>query len=108
MELVDMDSVFAYGDVGGVRVDPGSAVVVVDAVSGVMLVHGGVGVSAKDALRMLVTGVGQSSVGDFFGETLPAGAEAVEKTGQGFIFRVPLLQLQVEDGAEPIVEANVP
>lgn len=106
-ELVDPDSVFAHGDVSGMGVDPGSAVVVVDAMDAVASVHGGVGVSAKDALRMLVTGVGQSSVGDFFGEALPARAEAVEKTGQGFIFRVPLLQLQVEYGAEPIVEANV-
>ncbi len=45
--FVDMDSLFANRDVGRTRVDPGSAVVIVDSV--LMLMHGGMGVAAEDA-----------------------------------------------------------
>src|ERR1019366_9084155 len=60
--FVDLDSLFANGDIGRMLVDPGSAIVIVD--STLMLVHGGVGVAAEDTCRLMVTGMGQGAVGD--------------------------------------------
>jgi len=56
---------------------------------------------------MMVTGMGQGAFGYFRRQALPARAQAIEKTGQGFVLCIPLLQLQVEPRANPIADANI-
>ncbi len=72
-----------------------------------MLVHGGMSVSAKNALRLMMTGMSERASCDFGRQAQPACIEAIKKTRQGFIFRIPLLQLQVEQRANPITDADV-
>src|SRR5271157_1592194 len=92
--LVDLDSILTNRDVGRLRVNPGSAIEVVDAMRAVVLVQSRMGVAAEDSNRMLVTGMRQGTLGNLLRQTLPARAQPVEKTGQGFVLRIPLLQLQ--------------
>src|ERR1035437_9086155 len=92
--FMDMDSLFTNGDIGRMRVNPASAIEIVDSV--LVLVHGGVGVAAENARRPVATGMGQGALGDLWRQAQPARVEPVEETRQGFVFRIPLLQLQVE------------
>jgi hypothetical protein len=86
------------------RVNPSSAIVIIR--SAVVLVHGGVSVAAKNALSLMMTGVSERTGSDFGRQAQPARIEAIQKTRQGFIFRIPLLQLQVEQRANPITDAD--
>jgi hypothetical protein len=59
---MDFYSLFSNRDIGGMRVNPGSAIEIVDSVLG--FVHGGVGMAAKDARRLTMTAVGEGTIGD--------------------------------------------
>jgi hypothetical protein len=50
--FMDSDSLFTYGDVGRMRVNPGSAIEIIGSVLAVVLVHGGMGVAAENAGRL--------------------------------------------------------
>jgi hypothetical protein len=65
------------------------------------------GVAAENTVRVMVAGMSQSSLGNLRGQAEPARVEAVEETGQGFVFRIPFLQLQVEQRSDQIADANI-
>ncbi len=69
--------------------------------------HGGVGVSAENTLRQVATGVRESTGGNFRRQAEPARVQAIQETRQGLVLRIPLLQLQVEQGPEQVVEAHI-
>src|SRR6266496_2564801 len=54
--FLDLDSVFTDSDIGRMRVNPASTIEIVDA--GLVLVQGGMGVSAEDTRRFVMTCVG--------------------------------------------------
>ena len=54
--FMDLNSLFANGDVGRMRVNPASAIEIVGSV--LVLMHGGVGVAAKNARSLVMTGMG--------------------------------------------------
>jgi hypothetical protein len=87
------------------RVDPASAIEIIDPL--LVLVQGGMGVSAKDARRFVMTRVGQRTLGNLGGKTQPAGIQPVEEAGHDLALRIPFLQLQVDQRAEQVVEAHV-
>src|SRR5208282_4791692 len=62
--FMDLNSLFANGDIGRMRVNPASAIEIVDSV--LMLVHGGMGVAAENARRMMVASMGQGAFGDLW------------------------------------------
>src|SRR6202163_3801439 len=102
---MDLDSLLTNGDIGRTRVNPGSTIVIVDTV--LTLMHGGMGVAAENAGCRVMTGMGERAVGDLLRQALPARAKPVEKTSQGFVFRIPFLQLQVEQRSDQITDADV-
>src|SRR5450631_4855704 len=103
--FMNMDSLVANRDVGRTRVNPCSAIVVVDSV--LALVHGGMCVSAENAGCRMMTGMGQRALGNLLRQALPARAQPVEKTGQSLVLRIPLLQLQVEQRSDQVADANI-
>src|ERR1700682_4595308 len=103
--FMDLHSVLTNSDIGGTRVNPGSAIVIVDPV--LTLMHGGMGVAAENSGCRVMTGMGERAVGDLLRQALPARAQPVEKTGQGFVFRIPFLQLQVEQRPDQVADADV-
>ena len=103
--FVDLDPLFTNGDIGRMLVDPGSAIEIVDSV--ILLVQGGVGVAAENTRRLVVTGMGQCAVGDLLRQALPACAQPVEKTRHGFVFRIPLLHLQIEQRPDQIADVDI-
>ena len=103
--FMDLDSFFTNGDIGRMRVNPASAIEVVDSV--LVLVHGGMSVAAENARRLAVPGMGQGAVGNLWRQAEPARVKPVEKTSQGFVFRIPLLQLQVEQRPNQIADADI-
>src|SRR5208283_5679489 len=105
--FVDLHATFINRDVSRSGVDPGSAIVVIDSVFLIVLVQGGVGVSAKDARGVMMTGVRQGAVGNLGRQALPARAQPVEKTGQGFIFGIPFLQLEIKERADQIANVDI-
>jgi hypothetical protein len=60
--FMDLDSVFTNGDVGGMFVNPSSAIVIIDSL--LVFVQRGMGVAAENAGRLTVTGIDQSALGD--------------------------------------------
>src|ERR1700691_4157868 len=100
--FMDLYSLFTYRDVGGMRVNPASAIEIIR--SALVPVHGGMGVSAKNADRLMVAGMGQGPVGNFRRQAQPARVEPIKETGQRFIFRIPLLQLQVEQRPDYVAD----
>jgi len=54
--FMDLNSLFTNGDIGRMRVNPASAIEIVDSV--LMLMHGGMGVAAENARRVMVAGMG--------------------------------------------------
>src|SRR5580704_7613886 len=74
-EFPDIDSIFTDRDVGGAGVDPGSAIEIVDAV-----LHRSVSMAAENTRGLAMTGVCDSAIGHFLRESLPARAQAVDKT----------------------------
>ena len=102
---MDLDSLFTDGDIGKALVNPGSAIEIID--SALVLVQGGMSVAAENSRRPMVAGMGQGAVGDLLRQALPARAQPVEKTRHGFIFRIPLLQLQVEQRPDQIADVNI-
>ena len=105
--FMDLDSLFPNGDVSRMRVNPGSAIEIIDSVGGVALVHRGMGVAAENTVRVMVAGIEESSLGNGRGQAEPAGVEAVEETGEGFVFRIPFLKLEVEQRSDEIADANI-
>ncbi len=86
-------------------VHPASGIEIFDSV--IAARQGGVGVSAENALGFVVAGVGQGAFGNLGRETQPLRVQPVEKARKRLIFRVPLLQLQVEQRAEQVIEADI-
>src|SRR5260370_42201250 len=105
--FMDLHSLFANGDIGRLRVNPGSAIEIIDSVFRVMLVHGGMGVAAENARRLMVTGMRQRALADLVRQAQPTRAEPVEDTGQRFVFRIPFLQLQVEQRTDHLADADI-
>src|SRR3981081_1392039 len=103
--LMDLDSLFTNGDIGRMRVNPASAIVIVDPV--LTLMHGGMGVAAENAGCRVMTGMGECAVGDLLRQALPARTQPVKKTSQGLVFRIPLLQLEVEQRPDQITDSDV-
>src|SRR5260221_3449159 len=103
--FVNIDSVVTDGDIGGTGINPSSAIVIVDLV--LTFMHGGMGVAAENAVCRVMPGMGERAVGDLLRQALPAGPQPVEKTGQGFVFRIPLLELQVKQRPDQIADADV-
>src|ERR1700686_4027184 len=103
--FVDLHSVLTDSDVGGTRVNPGSTIVIVDTV--LTLMHGGMGVAAENTGCRVMTGMGERAVGDLLRQALPARTQPVEKTSQGFVFRIPLLQLEVKQRPDQVADADV-
>jgi hypothetical protein len=62
--FMDLNSLFANGDIGGMRVNPASTIEIVGSV--LMLVHGGMGVAAENARRVMVAGMSQGAFGDLW------------------------------------------
>lgn len=87
---VDMDTLLVDGEIGGIGVDPASAVVVVHAVA--VLMRGDVGVSAEDAVDATGAGVEESAFGDTGLHAKPTGVDAIDETGESFAVAVKLLQ----------------
>src|ERR1700722_17086474 len=79
-EFPDIDSIFTDRDVGGAGVDPGSAIEIVDAVLHIVLLHRSVSMAAENTRGLAMTGVCNSAIGHFLRESLPARAQAVDKT----------------------------
>ena len=102
---MDLDSLFTNGDIGRMRVNPTSAIEIVDSV--LVLMHGGMGMAAENPRRLMVTGMGQCALRDLWRQAQPARVEPVEETGHGFIFRIPFLQLQVEQRPDQITDADI-
>jgi hypothetical protein len=103
--FMDLNALLTNRDIGRMRINPSSAIVIVDAV--LTLVHGGMGVAAENSGCREMTGMGERAVGDLLRQALPARAQPVEKTSQGFVFRIPLLQLQVEQRPDQITDADI-
>src|SRR5216684_3373638 len=82
--FMDLHSVLTHCDIGRMRVNPASAIVIVDPV--LTLMHGGVGVAAENTFCRAMTGMGKRAVGDLLRQAQPACAQPVEKTSQGFVF----------------------
>jgi len=106
-EFMNMDSVFANGDVSRMLIDPCAAIEVVNAMLWIVFVQGGVGVTAKNAGCLVMAGMGERALGNFFRQPLPARAQSVEETGDGFVLRIPLLHLQVEQRPDQITDMNI-
>jgi hypothetical protein len=62
--FMDLNSLFTNGDIGRMRVNPGSAIEIVDSV--LVLVHGGMGVAAENARCVMVAGMSQGAFGDLW------------------------------------------
>jgi hypothetical protein len=62
--FMDLNSLFANGDIGRMRVNPASTIEIVGSV--LMLVHGGMGVAAENARRVMVAGMSQGAFGDLW------------------------------------------
>src|SRR5260370_35851790 len=92
--FMDLDSLFANGDIGGTRVNPGSAIVIVDPV--LALMHGRMGVAAENTFCRAMTGMGKRAIGYLLRQALPARAQPDAKTSPGFGFLIPLLQWRQE------------
>src|SRR5260370_25282840 len=105
--FMDLHSLFANGDIGRLRVNPGSAIEIIYSAFRVMLVHGGMGVAAENARRMRVTGMRQRALGDLGRQAQPTRAEPVEDTGQRCVFRIPFLQLPVEQRPDQIADTDL-
>src|ERR1035438_3139726 len=103
--FVDLHTRFADRDERGTLVDPGATVEIIGPL--IVLVERGMRMPTKDAVGLMVPRVSQRAVGNFFRETLPTRTEAVEKTRQGLIFRIPFLELQIKQRPEPVIEADI-
>ncbi len=103
--FMDLDSLLTNGDVRRTRVNPSSAIVIVDPV--LALMHGGMGVAAENTFCRTMTGMGKRAIGYLRRQALPARAQPVEKSSQGFVFRIPLLQLQIKQRPDQVADANI-
>ena len=61
---MNLHTVFPHGDVCRMRIDPGSAVKIVDSVLVIVLVQGIVSMAAEDASCLTVMGMGQGARSD--------------------------------------------
>src|ERR1700676_4772488 len=102
---MDFYPVFTNSDEGRARVNPASTVEIVRAVFA--LLHRGVGVAAEDACYVMALGIGKGTGCDLRRQPQPARVQAVKKTGENFVFRIPLLQLQVEERSDQVADAHV-
>ena len=87
------------------RINPASTIEIVDIV--LLPVQSGVGVATEDARRFLTARVGERTLGNLAGKPQPAGVQPVQKTGQGLALRIPFLQLQIEQRAEPVAQVHI-
>src|ERR1035438_10054142 len=90
--FMDLHSVPTNGDIRRMRINPSSAIEIVDPVRFIVFVHGGMGMAAENARRLMVTGIGQGARGNLRRQALPARAEPVQEACDGLVFRIPLLQ----------------
>lgn len=97
MEFTEAHSLFVDGDVGGELIDPAAGIEVVDTV--MRASDGGVRVSAEDAVCVAGGGVVERAFGYLVGQTQPAGAEAIDSVGDGFVFGIEALELLVDTNA---------
>jgi hypothetical protein len=70
-------------------------------------VHGGVGVAAEDSLRPMVASMGQRAVGYLRGQSQPASVEPIKEASQSFVFRIPLLELEIKQCPNQIIHADI-
>src|SRR5438067_1270256 len=102
--FMDGDSFFSDRDVSALAADPGAAVVVRDSV--LLRLHGGVGVSTKNALGLALFCVAERSLGNFFRQPQPARVQPVKIAREDLFVGTPLLDLekrQLADAAEETV-----
>ena len=64
-EFMDLHSVFADGDIGRVGIDPSAAIEIVNSMLWIVLVQSSVGVAAKNAGCLVMTGVRERALGNF-------------------------------------------
>ena len=63
--------------------------------------------AAENTCRLVMARVGQRSCRDFGRKPQPARVQAIQETGEPLALGVPLLQLQVEQRAKQIIEADI-
>src|ERR1035438_7435681 len=98
--FMDLHSVPTNGDIRRMGINPSSAIEIVDPVRFIVFVHGGMGMAAENARRLMVTGIGQGARGDLrldkvflsvTGLDAHRGASTLE-TEEALVFRKMLKQ----------------
>ena len=70
-------------------------------------VHGGVSMSAENALRLMLSRVGHRAARNLRRHAQPARVPPVEQARQRIPFQIELLQPEIGERPKQIVEANV-